>query len=85
MAVAVQARQESSMTHPFFSDAPGNRIVYIRPVETADIPEAVASGVTAPMVYAIHDASGNRLAVLADRDAAFFVARQHEMTPVYAH
>ena len=73
------------MTHPFFQDAPENRIVYIRPIDTADVPEAAANGITAPMLYAIHDASGNRLAVLADRDAAFFVARQHEMTPVYAH
>ena len=73
------------MNHPFFADAPENRIVYIRPIDTAAVPEAVASGITAPMVYAIHDASGNRLAVIADRDAAFYVARQHEMTPVYAH
>jgi hypothetical protein len=73
------------MTHPFFADAPGNRIVYIRPIDTAGVPEAVKSGVTAPTIYAIHDASGNRLAVIADRDAAFLVARQHEMTPVYAH
>lgn len=73
------------MTHPFFNDSPDNRIVYIRAIDTAEVPEAVASGVTAPLLYAIHDASGKRLAVLADREAAFVVARQHEMTPVYAH
>lgn len=73
------------MNHPFFDAAPENRIVYIRPIDAAEVPEAAASGVTAPRLYAIHDASGNRLAVLTDRDAAFFVARQNEMTPVHAH
>ena len=73
------------MNHPFFTEQPGERIVYIRAIDTAEVPEAVQSGITAPMVYAIHDASGNRLAVIADRDAAFFVARQHDMKPVYAH
>ncbi|PJA60546.1 MAG: DUF1150 domain-containing protein, partial [Rhodobacterales bacterium CG_4_9_14_3_um_filter_71_31] len=36
-------------------------------------------------LYAIHDASGARLALVGDRDLAFVVARQNEMTPVSVH
>lgn len=73
------------MTDPFFGIEDSDRIVYIRTIDTADIPEARASGITAEHLYAIHDARGNRLAVLTDRAAAFVVARQHAMTPVSVH
>ncbi len=35
--------------------------------------------------YAIRDADGEVLAVLADRDIAFAVARQHDLDPVSVH
>ncbi len=35
--------------------------------------------------YAIRDAEGTVLAVLADRDTAFAVARQHEYDPASVH
>ena len=73
------------MTHPFFNDEAAERIVYIRTVDTAEVPEARESGITAEHLYAIHDAQGNRLAVVTDRNAAFLVARQNAMTPVSAH
>jgi len=60
-----------------------SRIVYVRSIDVAEIPEAARMGATA--LYAIHDESGARLAVVADRDLAFVVARQHEMTPVSVH
>ena len=73
------------MSDPFDKTDAAERIVYIRSVDTDEIPEARANGVTADHVYAIHDASGNRLAVLSDRGAAFIVARQNQLTPVSVH
>ncbi len=35
--------------------------------------------------YAIRDAEGTVLAVLAERDIAFAVARQHDLDPVSMH
>jgi hypothetical protein len=73
------------MNHPQFNDEATSRIVYIRSVDTSEIPQAREHGVTAEHVYAIHDAKGKRLAVVADRAAAFAVARQNAMTPVSVH
>jgi hypothetical protein len=60
-----------------------SRIVYVRAIDVAEVPDAARMGATA--LYAIHDANGARLAVVADRDLAFAVARQNELTPVSAH
>ncbi|HEV7354104.1 MAG TPA: DUF1150 family protein [Brevundimonas sp.] len=37
------------------------------------------------MLYAVHAADGERLAVLIDRDAAFAAAMAHELAPVSVH
>jgi hypothetical protein len=74
------------MDHRIPDDGPeAERIVYIRSVPTADLPEAARAQVPGDAVYAIHDSEGNRLAVVADRKLAFAVARQNEMTPVSVH
>ncbi|PKP67483.1 MAG: DUF1150 domain-containing protein [Alphaproteobacteria bacterium HGW-Alphaproteobacteria-8] len=61
------------------------RIVYIRAVPLGDLPAEARAQVGGAAIYAIHDASGNRLALVGDRDLAFVVARQNEMTPVSVH
>lgn len=74
------------MDHPINTPEPrGERIVYIRAVPVAELPEPARAQAPGESVYAIHDADGNRLALVADRDLAFVVARQHEMTPVSVH
>lgn len=37
------------------------------------------------MLYAVHAADGERLAVLIDRDSAFAAAMAHELAPVSVH
>ena len=37
------------------------------------------------MLYAVHAADGERLAVLIDRDSAFAAAVAHELAPVSVH
>jgi hypothetical protein len=74
------------MDHPAFADGPvESRIVYIREVPASELPAETRARIGDAPLYAIHDSVGNRLALVADRDLAFVVARQHEMTPVSAH
>lgn len=66
--------------------SPEDRIVYIRPVKVADLPADVqeqANG--AEELYALHDAQGERLALVADRTMAFILARQNDLAPVTVH
>ncbi len=80
------------MDHPSFDDRDAvaeapveSRIVYIRAVPASELPAEARARIGDAPLYAIHDAAGARLALVADRDLAFAVARQHEMTPVSAH
>ena len=62
------------------------RIVYIRPIAVADLPDDLrkkANGLVA--LYAIGSETGERLALVRDRDLAFVVARQNDLTPVSVH
>ena len=71
-------------------DLPGTvaeRIVYVRPVAVADLPDEVRAHANGrDTIYALHDANdGERLALVADRKLAFFLARQNDMAPVNVH
>ena len=60
------------------------RTVYIKPIDSSLVPglSEVSAGTT---VYAVYSANGAPLAVISDRNAAFSVARQHNMEPVSVH
>lgn len=78
------------MDHPslpkvLHGPADDSRIVYIRAVSADELPAEARAQVGDAALYAIHDASGARLALVGDRDLAFVVARQNEMTPVSVH
>ena len=67
-------------------DQTPNRIVYVRSVKTADLPEAIkAQAPGVDQLYAIHAPNGEVLALVADRARAFLVARQNEFSPVSVH
>lgn len=67
-------------------DGTPDRIVYVRSVKTADLPEAIrAQALGLDHLYAIHAPNGAVLALVADRDQAFVVARQNEFSPVSVH
>lgn len=62
------------------------RIVYVREIKTADLPEEVrekTAGVD--HLYSIHSPDGAVLALVPDRAQAFIVARQNEFSPVSVH
>ena len=67
-------------------------LVYVRPVSAAEIlaitPDASAQGFEIKpeqILYAVHRADGERLAVLTDRDSAVAAALAHELAPVSVH
>ena len=70
---------------PSFAADEGKRIVYVREVKTADLPDAVRSQTTLEHLYAIHAPTGEVLALVPDRVQAFVVARQSEFSPVSVH
>jgi hypothetical protein len=62
------------------------RIVYVRPVEVADLPEEVrAQSQGLEKIYAVHAPDGERLALVANRQMAFALARQNDFAPVTVH
>lgn len=72
-------------TYEFNAEGPEN-IVYVRSVPVASLPEEMrdqAQGID--MIYAVHDAGGARLALVRDRNMAFMLARQHDLSPVSVH
>ncbi len=61
-------------------------IVYVRPVQVADLPAEVQDQIGGlSTVYAVHRPDGERVALVADRKLAFSLAREHEMVPVSVH
>lgn len=67
-------------------------LVYVRPVLARDIlgstpVEAVKGFDLRPdqILYAVHRADGERLAVLTDKDSAVAAALAHELAPVSVH
>jgi hypothetical protein len=71
---------------PSFHAEGDKRIVYVREVKTADLPEAIRAQTQGlDHLYAIHAPSGEVLALVPDRRQAFAVARQNEFSPVSVH
>jgi hypothetical protein len=62
------------------------RTVYVRPVHTKDLPSELQSQMGGlKTLYAVHDADGQRLALVKDRRMAFVLARQNDLAPVAVH
>tara|TARA_R110000868_G_scaffold56546_10_gene175056 strand:+ start:8390 stop:8698 length:309 start_codon:yes stop_codon:yes gene_type:complete len=63
-------------------------VVYIREVRADELESELASQIDVPadtVLYAVHAANGQRMAVLDDRATAFAGARQYELEPVSRH
>ena len=74
-----------NMKHDFPQTDEGN-VVYIRRVPLDALPAEVreqAQGLD--WLYAVHGVDGERLALVRDRQLAFMLARQNELTPVSVH
>ena len=63
-----------------------DNMVYVRKVFVEDLSEQLqeqAEGLH--VLYAVHDASGNRLALVANKKLAFSLARQNDFLPQSVH
>lgn len=68
-----------------FAEA-GDRVVYVKSVAVSDLPEDVQDAAEGrEKLFAVHDSDGQQLALVADRQMAFVLARQNDMQPVTVH
>ncbi len=71
------------MNTPYEINTEGDRIVYVKSVDVADLPQDLRDQAgDLDQLYAVHDANGQQLALVADRKLAFVLARQHDLSPV---
>lgn len=69
-----------------FGPDAGDRIVYVRRVKAEDLPEELQERLEGiDTLYAVHNGDGERLALVKDRQLAFVLARQHDLSPVTVH
>jgi hypothetical protein len=75
------------MDTPFHIDQfDDENVVYVRPVGIAELPDEVQRQVAgAEQLFAVHNADGERLALVRDRKLAFALARQNDYSPVHVH
>ncbi|GFE63353.1 DUF1150 family protein [Litoreibacter roseus] len=63
-----------------------DRIVYVRPVDAAELPEKLRADIDQiKNLYAVHAPDGERLALVEGRSLAFALARQNDFAPVTVH
>ncbi|MEL6609724.1 MAG: DUF1150 family protein [Pseudomonadota bacterium] len=61
-------------------------LVYVKEVDVADLPRDVRDEAgDVDHIYAVHNAEGEQLALVADRKLAYVLARQHDLSPVTLH
>jgi hypothetical protein len=62
------------------------RTVYVKSINVDELPDEVldqTDGITE--LYAVYSADGERLALVKERELAFVLARQNDMSPVTVH
>lgn len=80
------------MTREDFRGLGAPDLVYVREIRASDVMDDVAATATRGLsidpeavLYAVHGADGERLAVMMDRESAFAAAVAHELEPVSVH
>ena len=69
-----------------FGPDAGDRIVYVRRVNSEDLPDELRDRLgEIKTLYAVCNGEGERLALVRDRQLAFVLARQHDLSPVAVH
>ncbi len=74
------------MGNAFDLNADVGRMVYVKPIAVTDLPREVrdqADGLE--QLFAVHDAEGQQLALVADRKLAFALAVQNDYAPQPLH
>jgi hypothetical protein len=67
-------------------DQAATRMVYVKSVPVEGLPDAVREQAgDLDHLFAVHDADGQQLALVADRRLAYSLAREHDYKPVSVH
>jgi hypothetical protein len=62
------------------------KLVYFKPIDVADLPRKLREQAgDNDQVFAVHDAEGAQLALVASRELAFHLARENHMSPMAVH
>lgn len=85
--------EEKPLSARDFAELGGRKLVYVRTVAARDVlddlmddeGELAIEIEDGDILYSVHSSSGERLALVGDRDLAFAAARQYEMNPVSVH
>lgn len=85
--------EEKSLSARDFAELGGRKLVYVRTVAARDVlddlmddeGELAIEIEDGDILYSVHSSSGERLALVGDRELAFAAARQYEMNPVSVH
>lgn len=85
--------EQKSLSARDFAELGGRKLVYIRTVAARDVlddliddeGELTIDIEDSDILYSVHSSSGERLALVGNRDLAFAAARQYEMNPVSVH
>jgi hypothetical protein len=87
-----KSRPVEVLTPEAFAALGAPDVVYVRPIRAAEILASTQTGRIEgieldpdQVLYAVHRADGERLAILTDRDAAVAAAVAHELAPVSVH
>ncbi|MBL4769238.1 MAG: DUF1150 family protein [Rhodobacteraceae bacterium] len=74
------------MNTPIEIKKPDDRIVYVKTVDVADLPDEIREEAgDQDQLYAVHNSEGQQLALVGNRKLAFTLARQHDFSPVAVH
>lgn len=74
------------MKDMYFSDERDSNLVYIKEVTADDVPPSIDLGdLEGERLFAVHDARGAQLAVAANRELAFHLARANDFVPLTIH
>ena len=84
------ADEHTKLSARDFAELGGRKLVYIRTVAARDVlddlldddGEMTLEISDDDILYSVHSSSGERLALVGDRELAFAAARQYEMNPV---
>jgi len=64
----------------------GRNIVYVKEIDATDLPDDIrAEAGDLETLFSVHDADGAQLALVANRNLAFHLARENRMVPVTLH
>lgn len=60
-------------------------VAYIRSIAASDLGDDIETPDGVDTLYALHDAAGKRLALFDNREFAFQIAKQNDLTPMSVH